>query len=130
VAVAVAVVVAVAYAVGASFTRPFTVAADVVTAVPLALAALVTIRVVGTGGGSSDRATAAGVEPIRRGRWWVAWMVPIAAVVAWELFCLVSLPRTEHPTLSSLIDTFDSSRPGKTVAFALWLALGWFLVAR
>jgi hypothetical protein len=32
--------------------------------------------------------------------------------------------------LSALIDMLDSTRVGKTVAFASWLALGWLLVAR
>jgi hypothetical protein len=48
--------------------------------------------------------------------------------VAWELYCLFNLPRSEHPTLSYFIDGLDSSHVGKVVVFALWLALGLFLV--
>jgi hypothetical protein len=126
-----AVAAVAAYAVGVSFTRPFTVAADVVTAIPLALALFVTIRFFSVGArGGRELTRTAEVEPIGRGRWWTAWMVPIAAVAAWELFCFANLPRAEHPTLSSLIDMLDSTRPGKGAAFALWLALGWFLVTR
>lgn len=58
----------------------------------------------------------------------VVWMVPVLAVVGWELYCLASLPRAAHPTLSALIDILDSTRVGKTIAFALWLVGGWFLV--
>jgi hypothetical protein len=57
-------------------------------------------------------------------------LVPILAIVGWELYCLASLPRAQHPTLSSLLDILDATRVGKTVAFSSWLALGWFLVAR
>ncbi len=53
-----------------------------------------------------------------------------AAVGSWELFCYLSAPRSEHPTLSTLIDLLDSSRAGKIIAFALWLVLGWYLVLR
>jgi hypothetical protein len=118
-------------AVVASFTHPFTVAADVVTAVPLVVAVAVTARwfgrrpstqTDGPGHRDSDRT--------RLGRWSVAWLAPIVAVTAWEIYCFVHLPREQHPTLSALIDILDSSRAGKLVGFLSWLALGWFLVAR
>ena len=57
-------------------------------------------------------------------------MLPIAAAVAWELYCLFNLPRVEHPTLSALIDMLDSTRVGKVVAVVLWLLIGWALVTR
>jgi hypothetical protein len=131
---AAAAVAGLADAVTAAFTRPFTVAADVVTAVPLAVAAVATgwsIRhqrqpdVVGTASGDA--------QPASLGRWWVVWvvwMVPIAAVTAWELYCFANQPRVSHPTLSALIDSLDSTHAGKIVAFIVWLALGWFLVTR
>lgn len=71
-----------------------------------------------------------GPETAVPGRWWTVWLVLLAAIVAWELFCYSSLPRRQHPTVSSLIDMLDAHPVGKTVAFALWLALGWFLAAR
>ncbi len=55
-------------------------------------------------------------------------LVPLVAAVGWELFCFFSVPRSSHPTLSSLLDILDSTRAGKTVGFAAWLALGWFVV--
>ena len=44
------------------------------------------------------------------------------------VYCYAQLPRTQHPTLSALIDMLDSSRLGKIVAVAVWLGLGFFLV--
>ena len=114
----------------ASFTRPFTVGADVVTAVPLAIVFVVTLVTIvprGERDGGVDPAPspAIGPAPSRRWLWWLA---PLFAVTGWELYCYVSLPRVDHPTLSSLIDMLDGTAVGKCVAFASWLALGWFLV--
>lgn len=123
---------AVAYAVLGSFTRPFTWGADVVTAVPLAGAAVATF-------GTSRRSRRARwgepapgevVSPPRGPLRWGVWIAPIAAIIGWELYCLVNLPRAAHPTLSSLLDIVDASRPGKAVVYSLWLALGWLLVTK
>jgi len=114
-------------AVVASFTRPFTLGADGVTAVPLAAAVVVTLRQYVKGGRTPSPPPAIG-EAARLSRWWLGWMGALAAVTAWELYCLASAPRAEHPTLSVLIDMLDSTRVGKMVAFTSWLALGWFLV--
>jgi hypothetical protein len=126
---AVVALVGIAYAAGASFTRPFTVAADVVTAVALGAAVALTIGTI-----SRDRQALtvdlASRSLIGWSQWWVIWIAPVAAVCAWELYCFVHLPRGQHPTLSALIDMLDSTRVGKTVAFASWLALGWLLAAR
>jgi hypothetical protein len=124
-------VVGVAYALGVAFTKPFTAPADVATGIPLVIALVVTIwssRVARVSEVISVGALETGAPP-RRHRWIMA-MTPIVAAVAWELLCFFSLPRMAHPTLSSLIDILDSTRVGKTVAVALWLGLGWFLVAR
>jgi hypothetical protein len=121
---------ALAYAVLASFTRPFTWAAEVVTAVPLAAAVLVTAWS-GRNAGRSDTGTPAGGEPGHPSQWgrrWLVWITLIIAVTGWELHCLWSLPRVDHPTLSTLLDLLQATQVGKTMAFASWLALGWFLV--
>ncbi len=119
------------YAILASLTHPFTWGADVVTSVPLVVAALVIVW---------SSATTKGVDPVHRestgardpaiggSRRWVVWLGPILALTGWELYCFFSLPRAAHPTFSSLLDIVDASRVGKTVVFALWLVLGWFLV--
>jgi hypothetical protein len=119
------------YAVLASRSRPFTWAADVVTAVPIVAAASATLwanrnraaRIAG------QRAGAVSHQP-RWDRRWLTWVALSAVVTSWELYCFANLPRAQHPTLSSLIDLLDSTWVGKSVAFASWLALGWFLVAR
>jgi len=120
------------YAVLVALTHPFTWVADVATAVPVAVVAAVTIRS-DLRAGRSRGARPEGVDGRRGrrlGRRWRVWMAPILVVTGWELYCLVSLPRVEHPTLSSLIDLLDATRPGKTVAVVAWLGLGWFLVSR
>ncbi len=120
-----------AYAVLLSFTHPFTWAADLVTALALAVVAIATIHAGRPRRPRLDDSSGTGADrpPRWSRRWWV-WLVPFLAATGWELYCLVSLPRLEHPTLSSLIDLLDSSRPGKIAAGASWLALGWFLVTR
>jgi hypothetical protein len=123
-----------ALAVLASFTRPFTLGADVVTAV--ALAAVAGWGVLREEQGR--RASRASKEPARGegpvgapwGRRWLVWVGVGAAVGGFELFCYLSAPRAQHPTLSALVDILDATRPGKIVAFAAWLALGGYLVTR
>ena len=121
----------VAYAVVASWTRPFTWSADVVTAIPVAMGASFTVwsMVRRTGPGAGVRSPDE-TDPVRWGRWWSLWLVPLAAATAWELYCFTHLPRPRHPTLSALIDMLDSTRIGKTVAFVVWLVLGWLVVIR
>ncbi|MGA3147962.1 MAG: hypothetical protein ABSF33_10845 [Acidimicrobiales bacterium] len=127
--VAVGVVAALAYASSASLTHPFSDGADIVTALPIAVAlAVMAVRmrswwrpapVVGSG------------EPVPTpDRLWSAWAATAALVAGWEVYCYTAAPRSQHPTLSSLLDGLDSSHAGKALAFALWLALGWYLVRR
>ncbi len=116
------------YAVAASYTRPFTLGADAVTAVPLLGAAVVVAlgaaRAGARGAGDPRTGVAGGSGP-----WWRVWLVLGAAVVAWELYCYVSGPRPAYPTLSSLLDKpSDAHRAGKAAAFGAWLSLGWYLV--
>jgi hypothetical protein len=124
-----AVVAALTYGFIASFTRPFTWPADVVISIPLALAAVT----VGLRTWQSQPPSQTGVDhplPPLWDRGWLPWALTIGAVVAWELFTFVSAPRSAHPTLSILINLLDSSHLGKTMAVAVWLALGWNLVDR
>ncbi len=125
--VVVAVVAGIAYAVGASFTHPFTHASEGVTALALVGAAVgLAWRMRANGGRVGTPAT----WPSRWGHRWVAWAALAAAAGAWELSCYLSAPRVAHPTFSVLLDDLDATRPGKAVAFTVWLAVGWFLVAR
>ena len=119
----------VAYAVVASFTKPFTIGADVLTAVPIGLAAVVfgvrmrwprRFRSVATGDPTEPEASI--------NRWSWVWLAMAGLVLAWELFVYSQAPRHLHPTLSSLIDTVNAGHLGKTVMFGLWLLLGCYFL--
>lgn len=118
------------YSVLASFTRPFTWPADVVTAVAMVVvgvaAAVRTRKAKRTDAVASVRLDTDRV--VASGRRLLIPATVIVAVAGWELFCYLSAPRAAHPTLSTLLDLLDATRSGKAVAFALWLALGWYLV--
>ncbi len=132
-AIAAWAVAAVGYAALAELTRPFTAAADAVTALPLAVAAvIVAVRLRSPSwspgspwSGSVVRPSEGEGEPPR---WPLAWIFTAAVITCWELYCFAATPRSEHPTLSSLLDVLDATHAGKTLAFALWLALGFYLV--
>ena len=115
--------------VAASFTRPFTWAADLLTAaVIVAAAALAVTLALGKAGTPGGVARRAGTRAPGRGWRLLAPVGATVAAVGWELYCYTGRPRSAYPTFSSLLDAVDSSRPGRAAAFALWLALGWFLV--
>jgi hypothetical protein len=119
-----------ASAVVASFTRPFTAGADVVTALALVVAAVtVAVRL------CTSRRSDVPLPPNSQhqdvttmSRWSFVWVGMAVVIACWELYCYTSTPRPSHPTLSTLINLLDSTRVGKSVAFALWLALGCYLV--
>jgi hypothetical protein len=53
----------------------------------------------------------------------------------WELSALLQQPNLSadsyaHPTISSLTDPLLGSHPGRSLALALWLGLGWLVVRR
>jgi hypothetical protein len=110
-------------------TTPFTLAADVATAIPLALVLVPLRRRLVEG-----RATpAAPGMPTRRqagARAWVMWGSIAEAAVAWQLFCYFSSPRESHPTLSALYDMGARHGAVKALVVLAWLALGRALVSR
>jgi len=110
-------------AVIASFTHPFTLAANVITAIPLAvmLAAEAT-RLVRSHGSLATGTVR--VAPANWARSFVPWIALSCAVIAFELFNYFELPRRAHPTLSSLSDELTHSHAGRAVLFLAWLALG------
>jgi len=125
-----AVVGAAAYAGLLATTRPFTLEADVVTAVALAVAAgavaatLATTRSVGPDG-RSGRLPGPAVTGRRP---YAVWIVLAGAVVAWELFCFFGGARPAHPTLSSIYDIVARTEAVKAVVVLAWVGLGWALV--
>lgn len=111
---------AAAYSWFAAGLHPFTRAEYAATAAPIvgALVLVVVLRARDHGAGPDGGAA-------RPGAW--TWAALFAALTAWELVALAGSPREEHPTLSYLLDRFMSTHPGRTVTFALWLALGVWL---
>ncbi|MCU1466278.1 MAG: hypothetical protein JWM72_2206 [Actinomycetia bacterium] len=57
------------------------------------------------------------------------WSALVALLLAWELLALRSSPRSEHPTISSLVESIEQYHVGRLVMFFLWLWLGWTLAS-
>lgn len=113
--------------------RPFTLPADVAVSVALLLA----IAVVVSAHRLSRRLPSLARRPHLSGAStpsgplrWLPWMAAVAAAASFEAYSVLSLPRSEHPTLSSMLDAADRTYGGHAVAFACWLVLGWYLVTR
>jgi hypothetical protein len=85
---------------------------------------------------------AAVVQRMRRGRraahpatrgaphFWAAvvvWSLVVVAVVAWELISLRSLPRSAHPTISSMVEASEHHHVVRLAFYALWVWFGWAL---
>ena len=51
----------------------------------------------------------------------------IALLAGWELFTLLSRPRSAHPTMSSMTDPLMAHHPIRWLFFAAWAWLGWVL---
>jgi hypothetical protein len=111
-----------AYALGAASTRAFTLPADVLTALPIALVAvLVVVR-------WPLRPRRLQV-PARAGHPFRPWVVLFAAVALWELYeYLARGSRGAHPTFSSMTDAVDRTYILKALVFFGWLCLGWCIV--
>jgi hypothetical protein len=114
--------VAIGYSLGAAATTPFTVPADVMTAIPIVLLAVAAVwrwpwRPV------VRRPEAPARHPYR------AWVFLAAAIVAWELVAYAARgSRAAHPTFSSMADAFDRFYVLKALAFFAWLSLGALVV--
>ncbi|HEX5586912.1 MAG TPA: DUF6186 family protein [Acidimicrobiia bacterium] len=57
------------------------------------------------------------------------WGAIVAAATAWELLALRSSPRSEHPTISSFVESVEQYHVGRIVLFLAWLWLGWVLAS-
>lgn len=142
---------AAAYAGLLATTRPFTPAANLLTALGLlvGLGALVARLVAGPTPGSAPGGThgsvpggwpgtapggAPGGRPApptareRAGGSWIPWAALVAALVGWELFCYFAGARVAHPTLSSLYDLAARHTWVKALVAVAWLGIGWELV--
>lgn len=121
-----------ALSVGAASTRPFTDGADVI--VSLALVAMVLVlpihRRIGRALPLLERRPVRDVFIPFSPRRWLPWASAAVVALGWELGSLFSLPRSSHPTISSMLDSVDGSHLGRGIAFAAWLAFGRYLVTR
>ena len=111
------------YALAAAATTPFTWTADLVTAIPIGVAAVAAVVLWPA---HPDRSAVLMEEGSPRPRPpSMGWVVLLAVVVGWELVeYLWRGSRAAHPTLSSMADAFDAHFIGKAVAFFAWLWLG------
>jgi hypothetical protein len=69
------------------------------------------------------------------GRGTALWGGLLVAGGSWELSALLQQPNLAidsyaHPTISSLTDPLLGSHPGRSLALAVWLGLGWLVVRR
>ena len=115
-----------AYAFVVSRSKPFTAAADLLTAVAFAVLGAVLVRTIA-------RRRRRGRPPTRAGRpAYGLWAVAVAAFGCFELFTYFAgfSGRHAYPTLSSLADTAFHWQAAKGAVFALWIGLGWGLVRR
>jgi hypothetical protein len=122
------VVVVIAAALGyswvASGLRAFTHPMAVAVSIPLVIAGIAVIR----SSRRLDAAAATGDTAPRRGTW--VWVVLVILLLAWELISFRLSPRVDHPTLSSIADAAMSTHAGRFIAFAAWLAAGYWLFRR
>jgi hypothetical protein len=111
------------YALAAATTTPFTWAADVMTAIPIAVAAVLAVVLWPAHPDGSAGLVEDGRPRPRHP--YLGWLILLAVVVGWELAqYLWRGSRNAHPTLSSMADAFDAHAVGKAVAFMAWLWLG------
>ena len=64
-----------------------------------------------------------------------AWAAVFVAAGLWELSALLQQPTLRvsseaHPTISFLMDPVLATHPGRSVALACWLGMGWWLLNR
>jgi hypothetical protein len=116
--VGVSVLAALAYVWFLAGTKPFTTAANVMTAIPLVVAGIVAVV------RSRTSTVARPTRVCRYGQWWVA----IGVLAAWELFQYAQSPRAQHPTFSSIYDSVATWHPAKAAIAAVWLLLGALIV--
>ena len=109
-----------AYSWVAAGLRPFTLAEEVLVAIPALVCLAAAIWT------SGDTQTDA-ADVSRRGSAAI-WLVLVVVAAGWELTAYFSSPRSAHPTLSVIADNVMSVQPGRALVFALWLTLGWILV--
>jgi hypothetical protein len=122
----VAVVAVLAYGWWFTDRQPFTGGADLALLVPI-------VALIGIAQTRRLRRRGRASTPTTRAPWFrlavAVWSAIAAAVLAWELLALRSSPRSQHPTISSLVETIEQHHVGRLVLFLAWLWLGWTLAS-
>ncbi len=59
----------------------------------------------------------------------VVWSAVFTALVAWELMALPSSPRSEHPTISSMVEGLEHHHLARLALFVGWIWSGWRLAS-
>jgi hypothetical protein len=79
-------------------------------------------------------ATTATPGPVPASRRWSRgvelWLGLVLLLGLWELSAYLQHPRSDHPTLSSLVDELLAAQPVRAVAFAAWLCGAYGLARR
>lgn len=57
----------------------------------------------------------------------LAWATLAVAVASLELGNFVASPRSQHPTISSLLAVAEAHEVWRAILFAAWLGVGWWL---
>jgi len=127
--VALVVPAAAAYAWVAAGQQPFTLAQEMMVALPALAVLVVALSRPSWSGPSWSGPSWSGGAGTKRGST-VPWVVLFVMGAAWELIAFFASPRADRPTLSSFADDAMGTHAGRAVMFLLWLALGWSLVKR
>jgi hypothetical protein len=122
-----AVVAVVAFAFWFTDLPPFTDGATLALVLPVVL-------LIGIAEARRFRSRGSRPAPTTRDRPWfrpavVAWVAIVAVATAWEVLALRSSPRSEHPTISSFVESVEQYHGGRMVLFLAWLWLGWTLAS-
>jgi hypothetical protein len=111
----------VGYSLLAGATDSFTVLALIVTAIAAAAVIALAVRA----------ATRRPPEPEERPAGAVApWVTLGIVVLAWQLAAYLQSPRSDHPTVSSMLDAADTHAPLRAAVFLGWLLVGVALARR
>jgi hypothetical protein len=125
----VAFVAVLAYAYWFTDRRPFTEGASLALLVPIVvLVAIAEVRRV-----RRRRARIPDEQPTARASRFrsaiAVWSALATAVLVWEILALRSSPRSQHPTISSLVESIERYHVGRIALFFAWLWLGWTLAS-
>jgi hypothetical protein len=117
--------VLIAYGWWATGLRPFTAPALVVTLATGGVVLAVGARTGRRRSGVAEKpSTSAATEGL------AVWGILALALAAWEVSAFVQLPRSAHPTLSSLANLAFESHPVRAAAFVLWMVAGYGMARR